>query len=103
VSLVVLAMHFSEWLKAHLPRMRWLETMGRASLSVFCAHLVIVLMVLTIIGEPSADRPLWQDMLLFAGSVFALYVVARLVGDNKTRRVAPTPAPRAARLNSDAP
>ncbi|ANN69821.1 acyltransferase [Bordetella bronchialis] len=102
MSLVVLAIHFSEWLKARLPRMRWLETMGRSSLSVFCAHLVIVLLVLTVIGEPSPDRPLWQDLLLFAGSVFALYIVARLVSDNKTRRAA-APAPRPARLNSDAP
>jgi hypothetical protein len=102
MSLVVLVIHFSGWLKAHLPRMRWLETMGRASLSVFCAHLVIVLMVLCVIGEPSPDRPLWRDLFLFAGSIFALYVVARLVSDNKTRRAVAPPA-RAARLNSDAP
>ncbi|WP_083229142.1 OpgC domain-containing protein [Bordetella sp. H567] len=113
VCLVVLAMHFGSWLKARLPRMRWLETMGRASLSVFCAHLVIVLMVLSIVGEPSPDRPLWQDLLLFGGSVFALYVVARLVGGNKTRRTATAPGPapivpavpaaHPPRLNSDAP
>lgn len=105
MSLVVLAMHFSGWLKARLPRIGLLETLGRASLSVFCAHLVIVLMVLTIIGEPSPDRPLWRDLLLYCGSVLALYVVARLVGDNKTRRAAPAPSasPRPARLNSDGP
>ncbi|OZI20246.1 acyltransferase [Bordetella genomosp. 9] len=102
MALVVLAMHFSGWLKTHLPRMRWLETMGRSSLSVFCAHLVIVLLVLTVIGEPSPDRPLWQDLLLFGGSVLALYIVARLVGDNKTKP-APASAPRVPRLNSDAP
>jgi len=102
MSLVVLGIHFSGWLKAHLPRMRWLETMGRASLSVFCAHLVIVLLVLSVIGEPSPDRPLWRDLSLFAGSIFALYVVARLVSDNKTRRAVEAPA-RLGRLNSDAP
>jgi hypothetical protein len=99
-SLVVLVIYFSPWLKAHLPRTRWLETLGRASLSVFCAHLVIVLMVLTVIGEPSPDRALWKDLALFAGSIFALYVVARLVSDNKTRRAAVQPPPA---LNSDAP
>jgi hypothetical protein len=76
--------------------------MGRASLSVFCAHLVIVLLVLSVIGEPSPDRPLWRDLSLFAGSIFALYVVARLVSDNKTRRAVEAPA-RLGRLNSDAP
>jgi hypothetical protein len=100
MSLVVLIITFRGWLKAHMPRMRWLETMGRASLSVFCAHLVIVLLVLTVIGEPSPDRPLWRDLLLFGGSIFALYIVARLVADNKTRR-SETPAPRATRVNSD--
>jgi hypothetical protein len=100
-SLVVLAIYFGPWLKAHLPRMRWLETMGRVSLSVFCAHLVIVLMVLTIIGEPSPDRPLWKDVILFSGSVLALYVVARLVSDSKERRAAGA-ARRAPPVNSDA-
>jgi hypothetical protein len=103
VALVVLAMYFSNGLKTYLPRMRWLETMGRSSLSVFCAHLVIVLLVLTVIGEPTPDRPLWQDLLLFGGSVLALYIVARLVSDNKSRRDGPAARPRPARLNSDAP
>jgi hypothetical protein len=101
-SLAVLVIYFSPWLKAHLPRIRLLETLGRASLSVFCAHLVIVLMVLTVLGEPSPDRPLWMDLLLYAGSILVLYVVARLVGDNKTRRAA-QPARRPPGLNSNGP
>jgi hypothetical protein len=100
-SLVILAMHFGDWLKAHLPRMRWLETMGRASLSVFCAHLVIVLLVLCVVGEPAPDRALWKDLALFAGSVLGLYIVARLVSDNKSRRAPATVAPRAPALNPD--
>ncbi|ANN76602.1 acyltransferase [Bordetella flabilis] len=100
-SLVVLAMHFGDWLKTHLPRMRWLETMGRASLSVFCAHLVIVLLVLCVVGEPAPDRALWKDLALFAGSVLGLYIVARLVSDNKSRRAPPAVAPRAPALNPD--
>jgi hypothetical protein len=78
-SLVLLAMYFGGWLKAHLPRMRWLETMGKASLSVFCAHLVIVLLMLCVLGEPTPDRPLWVDLALYGASIVVLYGVARVM------------------------
>jgi hypothetical protein len=100
-ALAIVVMHFSPWLKAHLPRVGWLQTMGQSSLSVFCAHLVIVLMVLTVAGEPAPDRPLWIDLALFAGSIVALYGVARLVTGNKGRQPQGLPARRPA-LSSDA-
>lgn len=78
-ALVVLAIHFDGWLKQHLPRLRWLETMGKASLSVFCAHLVIVLLALCLVGEATPARAAWIDPILFVGSVIALYIVARIV------------------------
>ncbi|ARP89465.1 acyltransferase [Bordetella genomosp. 9] len=102
-SLVVLVMVSGPWLRRHLPRLGLLETLGRASLSVFCAHLVIVLMVLCVIGEPGPDRALWKDLALFAGSVGTLYVVARLVGDNKSRRPPPRTASVQMRGNDPLP
>ena len=45
-ALMVLAMRFGPGSSAHLPRLRALETLGAASLPVFCAHLVIALLAL---------------------------------------------------------
>lgn len=78
-ALVVLLIHFESWLKKHIPRPYWLETMGAASLPVFCAHLVVVLLVLAIFGNSTPERPYWLDPVLFIGSIVVLYGVARVV------------------------
>ena len=78
-ALVILLIHFEAWLKTHIPRPRWLETMGAASLPVFCAHLVLVLLALAIFGNPSPERPYWLDPVLLVGSIVVLYGVARVV------------------------
>ena len=77
--MVTLLIYFETWLKRGIPRPRWLETMGAASLPVFCAHLVIVLISLGVFGHSTPERPVWLDMVLFVGSVLALYWVARAV------------------------
>jgi peptidoglycan/LPS O-acetylase OafA/YrhL len=59
--------------------MKWLETMGAASLPVFCAHLVLVLLALALLGETNPDRPMWIDPVMFVGCIVILYIVARLV------------------------
>lgn len=79
LALVVVLLHGGGWLTRHLPRMRLLETLGAASLPVFCAHLVIVLVALAVVGESHPGRPLWFDPLMFGLSIAAMYVVARLV------------------------
>ena len=79
LALVVLLLHYGGWLTRHLPRIRLLETLGAASLPVFCAHLVIVLVALAVVGESHPGRPPWFDPLMFGLSIAALYVVARLV------------------------
>ncbi len=76
-SMVVLLIHFEAWLKKHIPRPHWLETMGAASLPVFCAHLVIVLLALALVGASTPERPAWIDPALYVGSIFILYWVAR--------------------------
>jgi len=78
-AMVTLLIYFETWLKRGIPRPRWLETMGAASLPVFCAHLVIVLIALGVFGHSTPERPVWLDMVLFVGSVLALYWVARAV------------------------
>ncbi|ODS70597.1 MAG: acyltransferase [Bordetella sp. SCN 67-23] len=79
LALVVVLLHCGGWLTRHLPRMRLLETLGAASLPVFCAHLVIVLVALAVVGESHPGRPPWFDPLMFGLSIAAMYAVARLV------------------------
>jgi peptidoglycan/LPS O-acetylase OafA/YrhL len=71
-------MHFGPWLKTHLPRLRVLETLGRASLPVFCAHLVVALTALTVFGKASDPRPGSVDVAIVAGGLLVLYTVAVL-------------------------
>jgi hypothetical protein len=75
-ALMVLVVHYAPWLARTLPRMRWLETMGVASLPVFCAHLVLALVMLAVIGEIDPQRPWLLDAALLAACFVALYAVA---------------------------
>lgn len=75
-ALLVLAMHFAPWLARHLPRVQALETLGAASLPVFCAHLVLALLALALFGAPTPGRRLWIDAAILLGSFAALYGVA---------------------------
>lgn len=78
LALMLLTMHFAPWLSHRLPRWRVLETLGAASLPVFCAHLVLVLLALSFVGESQPGRPWWIDAALLAGTFLSLYAVARI-------------------------
>ncbi|WP_431273812.1 OpgC domain-containing protein [Variovorax ureilyticus] len=81
VNLVVLGIVAIQWGPAfmrRIPRLHWLEAMGRASLPVFCAHLVAVLLVLAIYGDSQTARPWWGDGLLLSVVFSGLYAVARV-------------------------
>lgn len=75
-ALVVLAIHYGPRLATRMPRQRWLETLGSASLPVFCAHLVLVLVVLAGLGA-KYDRSWGMDLALLAAAFAVLYAVAR--------------------------
>ena len=77
IALAVLTIRFGPTLAKRLPRLHYLETLGKASLPVFCAHLVVVLLTLSLFGA-KFDRPWWQDALLLIACFGSLYVVARL-------------------------
>lgn len=79
LALLVVVVRFGPRWARRLPRLRVLETLGQASLSVFCAHLVLVLALLALLGAPSPRRPIWLDALVFAGSFVLLYAVALAV------------------------
>jgi hypothetical protein len=74
-ALLILAVHFRDAF-ARLPRIRVLETLGTASLPVFCAHLVVALLALALFGEPTPERSWWFDTGLMAAAFAILYAVA---------------------------
>lgn len=76
-ALLVMVLHFGPWLKRHLPRAAALELLGRQSLPVFCAHLVVALLALALFGAADAQRALPLDLLLLVAGYAALYAVAR--------------------------
>ncbi|MGJ7542802.1 OpgC domain-containing protein [Variovorax sp. LT1R16] len=88
VALGALAIGFGPVLARKLPRLHALEAMGSASLPVFCAHLVAVLLVLAFYGSNQMARPAWGDAVLL-GAVFAgLYAVARVTLWRDARKAA---------------
>ncbi len=76
LALVVLVIHYGPILRRFVPRSRFLEALGAASLAVFVSHLIIALLALTYLGPPSPARPLWIDLVLFFGTYAILYFVA---------------------------
>lgn len=77
-ALMVVTIRFGPALVARLPRLRLLETLGAASLPVFCMQLVIVLLALAFFGANPYVHPWWVDAALVTASFGALYRVARL-------------------------
>jgi hypothetical protein len=75
-ALVVLVLHHGPALAARMPRPRALELLGRASLPVFGAHLLLVLLALAFFGAAHDGRSWWVDTGLLAASFAVLYVVA---------------------------
>jgi hypothetical protein len=80
VALVLLLREFGPWLRQHLPRIAPLEWLGRASLPVFCAHVVMALTALALFGLPQAQQPWWLDALVFGTALAAVLSVALLSG-----------------------
>ncbi|QHE86171.1 OpgC domain-containing protein [Hydrogenophaga sp. BPS33] len=78
LALLVLVMHFAPWLQRHLPRWRVLETLGKAALPVFCAHLVAALLALAVFGPARPERPWSVDLLVLFVAFYALWITARL-------------------------
>ena len=90
--LLVIVVRFGPWL-AQRVRFTWLETLGRASLPVFCAQIVVVLIVLSAIGDKQGQTPLWADTLLLAATLVGLYAVALFSNKlDREQRLAVAPA-----------
>lgn len=77
-ALMVVVLHFGPALASRISSLPWLEVLGAASLPVFSAHLVIVLLALTFLGSDPFAHAWWVDVVLLAGCFGVLYGVARV-------------------------
>lgn len=78
-SVFILLVSAGPWLKRVLPRPLPLELLGRNSLSVFCAHVVIALFTLAFFGSTEVVRPWTTDVALLASAFAGLLAVAMAV------------------------
>lgn len=77
-SLVILLVSLPRpWLN-RLPRPVPLELLGRHSLLVFCAHVVIALLTLATFGSTEVMRPWQTDLVLLGGALLLLTAIAGL-------------------------
>jgi hypothetical protein len=107
-ALMVVTIRFGPAFMHRLPRLPALETLGAASLAVFCMHLVVVLLVLAFIGAYPAAHSAWLDALVVVASLAALHAVARLTLRLDRLHAAekpsgPSPPPHAAQADPAAP
>ncbi len=91
-ALLILVLRFGPALAQRLPRQRWLETLGSASLTVFCTHLALVLLMLGLLGD-DFERPWALDLPVLLGSIVVLYAAARVSLREKTSTPPTMPAP----------
>lgn len=75
--LVICVAHIGPALLRWLPASRFLQTLGAASLPVFCAHLVLALGVLALLGS-DGDHPLWLDLGVLGLSFTLLHQIAQI-------------------------
>jgi hypothetical protein len=78
-SVFVLLVAAGPWLVRVLPRPLPLELLGRNSLSVFCAHIVIALFTLAFFGSTEVIRPWTTDVVLLLGAFAGLFAAAMAV------------------------
>ena len=100
-ALAVLAMHAREMLMAWA-RNSSLVQMGRASLAVFSAHLVVCLLLLATVPDDAVPRSGTLDAAVLTGTLVTLYAVARVAlrrskGKARDERPMPLAIPRTAR------
>ncbi len=91
--LVVSARH----LIAQWARRSMLATLGKVSLTVFCAHVIICLAALASVADVAPLRLHWRDSALLAATLVTLYVIALVFVEGR-RMVPPILAALSANL-----
>lgn len=87
-ALVAVAMHFGPRFGA-LARVPLLTLLGRQSLPVFCAHLVVVLLALSVIGDKVGELSFWTELGVLAGTLAVVAAVAWVATENGRKSRAP--------------
>jgi len=87
MALMLLAIYWAPLLSRSLPRWRALECLGRQSLPVFCAHLVLASFTLVSFGGADVRRPWLLDITILATCFAVLWAVA-LVSERIDRHAA---------------
>ncbi|MEP7064036.1 MAG: OpgC domain-containing protein [Betaproteobacteria bacterium] len=82
VLVVYARTHVVQWAQRSV-----LTTLGKASLTVFCAHLVICLVALAFVVDSVPARLHWRDSALLAATLVTLYAIALVFVEGK--RIAP--------------
>ena len=75
LALVVIALRFAPLVKDFL-RCRPLERLGVASLAVFCAHLISVLVILALLGDKTGKMRVVEELLLISGTLAVMFATA---------------------------
>lgn len=86
VSLLVLLQAFGPACARALPRLPPLELLGRQSLAVFCAHVVVALFTLAFFGSTEVQRPWTTDAVLLLGAFAALLATALVLEERRRPR-----------------
>lgn len=85
-SVLVLLWAAGPWLTRVMPRLPPLELLGRQSLAVFCAHVVVALFTLAFFGSTQVIRPWTTDLVLLLGAFAALLLVALVLEERRRSR-----------------
>jgi hypothetical protein len=87
-ALAIVLMHFGPRL-AVLARTPALQLLGRQSLPAFCAHLVVVLVVLSLIGDKADQLSIWTQIGVVGGTLLIVGFVAGIASDQGRERRSP--------------
>jgi hypothetical protein len=91
-ALVVVLMHFGARL-APLARTPGLQLLGRQSLPAFCAHLVVVLIALSVVGDRADHLSFWAELGIVSGTLLIVGFVAWLAAQNGRKSGSPQGIP----------
>ena len=91
-ALAATLMHFGPRLAARI-QVPALELLGRQSLPAFCAHLVVVLVALSLIGDKVGELSIWTEVGVLAGTLLVVGFVAGIASEKGSEARAPQRIP----------
>ena len=90
--LAISLMHLAPRL-APLARFPGLQLLGRQSLPAFCAHLVVVLIALSVLGDRAEQLSIWTEVGVLCGTLLVIGFVAGIADEKGHKDRAPQRIP----------